>query len=83
MKRFLLPVLLFSLFLVSGTAIVPAANVHHQIESKKDVTVYITNTGHRYHRAGCRYLRRSCIKTTMSKAKKMGLTPCKVCQPPE
>ncbi len=48
-----------------------------------DVTVYITRTGAKYHRAGCRYLARSCIPVKLSDAKKMGYTPCSVCGPPE
>ncbi len=42
-------------------------------------TVYITNTGSKYHRYGCRYLHSSCIKTSLSKAKNAGYTACSVC----
>jgi endonuclease YncB( thermonuclease family) len=44
-----------------------------------DPTVYITRTGSKYHTAGCRYLSKSCIPTTLSNAKSRGLTPCSVC----
>lgn len=40
--------------------------------------VYITNTGTKYHAAGCRYLK-SKKKVTLAKAKAMGYTACKVC----
>ena len=46
----------------------------------KQETVYITQTGKRYHRAECRYLH-SKIKTNTKKALKAGYTPCKVCKP--
>ena len=46
-----------------------------------DSNVYRTNTGSRYHRAGCRYLKSSCTEITMDQAISMGLTPCMVCKP--
>lgn len=48
--------------------------------AKKNVTyVYITNTGSKYHRAGCRYLKRSKHKVSLSTAKSLGNTACSVC----
>ena len=44
--------------------------------------VYITATGHCYHRAGCRYLSKSKIPITLAKAKAEGYRPCSVCDPP-
>jgi hypothetical protein len=49
-------------------------------ESK--ITVYVTRTGERYHRASCQHLRRSSIPMSLSEAKRAGYTPCKVCRPP-
>lgn len=46
----------------------------------KTRTVYVTRTGKKYHRAGCRYLRQSCIKIDLSTARRL-YTPCKVCKP--
>lgn len=43
--------------------------------------VYVTNTGEKYHRAGCRYLK-STIETTLGDAVAAGYEPCKVCNPP-
>ncbi len=43
--------------------------------------VYITNTGEKYHRDGCRYLK-SRIETTLGAAVAQGYEPCKVCNPP-
>jgi micrococcal nuclease len=49
----------------------------------KEITVYITKTGNKYHRAGCKYLKKSCIPISLEEAKAEGYTPCKVCNPPE
>ena len=54
-----------------------------QLQAPQSETVYITKTGKRYHRAGCRYLAHSSIKTTLKEAKANGYTPCRVCHPPE
>ena len=44
-------------------------------------TVYITDTGSKYHRSGCRYLSKSCHPISLSAAKASGYTACKVCKP--
>jgi len=46
------------------------------------VTVYVTNTGSKYHRSGCRYLSQSKIAISLSQAKAQGYTACSVCDPP-
>lgn len=46
------------------------------------VTVYITDTGSKYHRSGCRYLKDSQHEISLSSAKSKGYEPCKVCKPP-
>jgi hypothetical protein len=45
-------------------------------------TVYVTNTGKKYHQDGCRYLNQSKIKTNVTVAKAKGYDACKVCKPP-
>jgi hypothetical protein len=45
-------------------------------------TVYITRTGAKYHRDGCRYLSRSRIPISLSNAKAQGYGACSVCNPP-
>lgn len=42
-------------------------------------TVYITNTGSKYHRYGCRYLHSSCIPIDLSSARSYGYGACSVC----
>lgn len=47
-----------------------------------DTTVYITKTGSKYHKAGCRYLDQSAIPIKLRDAVARGYTPCSVCKPP-
>lgn len=49
------------------------------VSEPQSVTVYITNTGSKYHRSGCQYLRKSCIQTTLASAKARGYTACSKC----
>lgn len=44
-------------------------------------TVYVTNTGAKYHRGGCQYLRKSKIAISRKDAVAQGYDPCKVCKP--
>ena len=55
--------------------------VTSQPKSEQDVTVYITRTGKKYHRAGCRYLSKSKIPISLREAKSR-YGPCSVCGPP-
>lgn len=45
-------------------------------------TVYITDTGEKYHSYGCQYLRKSCISISLSDAVARGYTRCSKCNPP-
>lgn len=47
-----------------------------------DTTVYITNTGSKYHCSGCRYLSKSSHAISLSSAVNNGYEPCSVCNPP-
>ena len=48
---------------------------------KREITVYVTRTGQKYHRDGCRHLARSKFPMPLSEAKR-AYDPCKVCSPP-
>lgn len=50
-----------------------------KVEQTKDCTVYVTRTGHCYHRAGCRSLRLSKFAMSRKDAIARGYTPCRVC----
>lgn len=49
---------------------------------KVETTVYVTNTGEKYHSNGCQYLRKSQIEISLDSAKSQGYTPCSRCHPP-
>jgi micrococcal nuclease len=49
-------------------------------QTQSDI-VYITKTGSKYHRAGCRYLSKSSIPIERKEAIARGYTPCSVCKP--
>jgi len=49
--------------------------------SSDDTIVYITKTGTKYHRDGCRYLSKSKIPIKKSDAIKRGYTACSICNP--
>ena len=51
--------------------------------SNSETMVHITATGKKYHRAGCRTLKKSDTEVTLDEAKSMGLTPCGICNPPQ
>lgn len=42
-------------------------------------TVYVTASGKKYHRAGCRYLRKSATSLSLDAARAKGTTPCSRC----
>ena len=44
--------------------------------------VYVTRTGKKYHRAGCRHLLKSQRPMSLKEAIEKGYEPCKVCKPP-
>jgi hypothetical protein len=49
---------------------------------QKEITVYITRTGTKYHCEGCRHLSKSKIPVKLNDAKKHH-GPCSVCKPPQ
>ena len=51
-------------------------------QTNQGVAVFVTNTGSKYHRDGCRYLSKSKIPISLSDAKS-GYEPCSVCNPPQ
>ncbi len=71
--------------------LVPAARqlatltVHAEPAAQKQdphtITVYVTRTGAKYHRAECRYLSRSKIAVALAEAANY-YVPCSVCRPP-
>ena len=66
--------------------VVPDESIDQEIpaadEQTGQVTVYITNSGTKYHLDGCRHLK-SKIEKTLEEAIALKLEPCKVCNPPK
>jgi hypothetical protein len=93
-KRVLLSVFLLVLF-VFAVAFVVQASQANQLEKNHEFqhsviqqnlpvpqtdTVFITKSGDKFHRAGCRYLKKSCIPIERSEAIKQGYTACSICK---
>lgn len=49
--------------------------------SARSQTVYKTPSGEKYHLATCRMVKNVSEEITVSKAKELGLQPCKICSP--
>ena len=54
-------------------------NQSSSTKSETSTTVYITNSGSKYHKANCSYLSKSKISIDLSKAKSQGYEPCSKC----
>lgn len=71
---------------VGGAAPAPAPVTTAQPQSDNngnDITVYVTNTGAKYHCNGCSSLRKSKIPISLQDAKAQGYEPCGRCHPPQ
>ena len=82
--RRLLATLALGISLLSFVAI-PIAGQHQVAaqQQQQSRAVYITRTGKKYHRDGCRSLAQSRIEITLKDAKARVFTACKVCHPPQ
>lgn len=49
--------------------------------ARAEETVYVTKTGAKYHKPGCRHLKSSSIPMKLEEARKK-FGPCSVCKPP-
>ena len=65
----------------SSSSSTSAVNSAPSQSQNNEYTVYITKTGKKYHRAGCRSLSKSQISISKSDAISEGYTPCSVCNP--
>jgi hypothetical protein len=85
-RRWIVAMLLaVAVLLVPATRQLATLAVHAEPAAQKQdpqtITVYITRTGAKYHRAECRYLSRSKIAVALAEAAKY-YGPCSVCRPP-
>ena len=61
---------------------VEAGETSAAVESESEGEVYVTRTGKKYHREGCRSLSRSKIPISLAEAKERNFGPCGRCNPP-
>ena len=59
----------------------PSSSAAPSPEPTQSVTVYVTKTGEKSPRAGCQYLKKSCIPISLDDAKR-SYSPCSKCNPP-
>jgi hypothetical protein len=82
-RRVLTLVLLSAAILAPSLSLVAHQPAPGRSVPPKEQTVYVTRTGKKYHRDGCRQLVRSRLPITLREAKQHKYTPCKVCKPPQ
>lgn len=61
---------------VSTTSSTP---VKTSVQNTNSAIVYVTNTGKKYHKPNCSYLKKSKIQMNLSEAQSEGYTPCSRC----
>jgi hypothetical protein len=83
MRSFVVSLFAF-LLLVGVPAFLPAQYPAQQKQTQtKELIVYVTKTGNKYHTANCRFLAKSKIPMSLKDAKAKSYTPCSVCKPPQ
>jgi hypothetical protein len=78
LKRVVLALILF-IFTVGSLGCSQPSVV--TIQAPMAVTVYVTNSGEKYHRDGCRYLSKSKVPIDRLEARATGYAPCAICKP--
>lgn len=63
--------------------VTPAIQKSKAVDESKQITVYITRTGSKYHQASCAYLKKSSIPISLKEACARGYSPCSRCNPPK
>lgn len=83
MRRLLVTICVLALLVSAPISLASASRTHAgaRQQDKQEQTVYITNTGKKYHRDGCRFLSKSKIPIKRKDAEAKGYEPCKVCKP--
>ncbi|MDR1420978.1 MAG: thermonuclease family protein, partial [Treponema sp.] len=69
-------------FLMAALPLLALAGLFFFSGADGGTTVYVTNTGTKYHRENCSSLRRSKIAVTLDAAARSGYEPCGICEPP-
>jgi hypothetical protein len=66
----------------SSVASAPESTTAGPSPQAEEITVYVTKTGKKYHRAGCPHLQKSSRAITLKEALEKGYEPCSRCKPP-
>lgn len=64
---------------VSSGELLRSGETEPEFEFDPDETVYVTESGSKFHRAGCRYQNENCRDMKASEAYDMGYRPCSYC----
>ncbi len=80
-RHIVLSIILAAIVLISGTCIYDA--VDEKLYQNGSTIVYITNTGEKYHRGNCSYLRCSRRVISLVDAVQKGYDACLRCTPPK
>lgn len=56
-----------------------SSSVTTTAQNTNSAIVYVTNTGKKYHKSSCSYLKKSKIQMNLSEAQSQGYTPCSRC----
>lgn len=59
-----------------------AENTPVENDTDEEIIVYVTDTGSKYHKSGCRHLSESKHEISLEDAKAKGYEPCGTCHPP-
>lgn len=81
MKKYLLMLMAVLCISYSQPTLNQSAFAQSKKQVPKEVTVYITRTGAKYHQSYCSYLRRSSIPIGKKQAIAEGYTACSRCKP--
>jgi len=68
---------------INSSAIIQSVASSQTVQNdNQNITVYITKTGNKYHRDGCKYLSVGKIPIDLKQALGEGYSPCSLCSPP-
>lgn len=72
-----------SLLLIVAALAVATGNAATKLSMPDVPTVFVTESGEKYHNSSCRHLKKSRKELSLDVAKKQGYKPCRTCKPPE
>jgi biopolymer transport protein ExbD len=81
MKKILVIISVILVMLTQAPLLISISQAQTTKEQKKEIIVYITKTGAKYHRGSCSYLRKSKISIAKKEAIANGYSACSRCNP--